>query len=491
MRILIRNCAVLDPDAPRGVREGQNIVIEDQRIAAVEPGAGEDASCEEVIEGRGLLAIPGLVNAHSHSPETIMKATSDRLPLEFWLARLFATCGAYTPREVYLACLVGAVEMLRTGTTAVVDHLWMAPAPSPELLDAAMQAYADVGIRAAVAPLIDDEDHVVRVAHASGFPLGETLLGRRRVPADADELLGLVEDFITRWHGRAEGRLQCFVGPSGIQWCSERLLATAAGLARRYRTGFHLHVLETRLQSYVCRERFGMPGVAYLQSIGVLGPNVSLAHAVWLDEEDLEAVAATGTRVVHNPASNLKLGSGIAPVRTMLDRGVTVALGTDGAASSDNHVLFDAIKLAGLVHNIRHPDPARWVSAREAVTMATEGGAAVLGLAGRLGRVAPGCLADIALLDMHTAVWTPVNDAFRQLAYCETGQSVRTVIVNGRVVMRDQVLTTLDEREVLAEARDVFSRRRAAVPDPTELARATDLLGRFREYVLARGGQPC
>jgi 5-methylthioadenosine/S-adenosylhomocysteine deaminase len=219
-----------------------------------------------------------------------------------------------------------------------------------------------------------------------------------------------------------------------------------------------MHLVETKIQAMVCYDLYGKSATMAMKERGPLGPDVSLAHSVWLDDADLDVLAETNSRVVHNPASNLRLGTGFAPVIEMLERGIEVAIGTDGSASSDNQIMFDTVKLAGLIHNLRSTDHRRWPSSRDVIRMATVSGAAALGMEGELGELKPGKLADIALLDTGTLQFTPLNDAFHHLAYVETGGSVHTVIVAGRVVVENGTLVTVDEESIREEARDAWAR---------------------------------
>jgi cytosine/adenosine deaminase-related metal-dependent hydrolase len=225
-----------------------------------------------------------------------------------------------------------------------------------------------------------------------------------------------------------------------------------------------MHLVETKVQAMVCFELYGKSATAAMKERGLLGPEVSLAHSVWLDDADLDTLAESNSRVVHNPASNLRIGSGFAPIIEMLERGITVALGTDGSASSDNQIMFDAMKLAGLIHNLRSTDHRRWPSSRDVVRMATANGAAALGMEGDLGELRPGKLADIALLDTKTLLFTPFNDAFRHLCYAENGSSVHSVIVDGRLVVEGGRVLTADEETIAEEARDAWQRMYRDLP---------------------------
>ncbi len=462
MSILIENCSILDEESPHGFREGMSILVEDNRIAQVSSSPIETTNAERTLPGKGLLAMPGLVNAHAHSPENYLRGMTERVPLELWLFDFFSSGVRFSPRESYLAAAFGAAEMLRTGTTSVLDHFWVNGGMTIEDLDPVMEAYRDVGIRAAVAPLVEDLRPELKAAIKNDPDLSSGPDDYE--PAlDVPDYLETLGAFFKKWHRSENGRLRCLAGPSGPQWCSEKVLSGSVEIAARFQGGVHMHADETKLQALLCREIYGSSSIAHMDRQGLLGPFVSLAHCVWVDDRDIEILAETGATVVHNPASNLKLGSGFAPILDMQEKGVSIALGADGSASSDNQVLFDILKLTGLIHCARELDHRRWLSARDVVTMATVGGTKALGLAGELGELKPGMLADIALLRMDTSFFAPLNDAFRQLVYCENGSSVETVIVDGRIVVEQGRLSTLDQDSVLSEFREAWERTRDSI----------------------------
>lgn len=462
MRILIKGCALLDESAPDGYAESRNVLIEGNRISQVTSSPISEDGAEKVIDGRDRLAIPGLINAHTHSPENFPKATKEQVPLELWLHDLFLI-GEFSPREIYLSTMLGALEMLKSGTTATLDHFWMGAGLSPEGLDAAMHAYADSGLRAGVAPLVEDSDRVLRAAVAVR-PKLKALTKRMSEPMDAKTYVELLEWFFAKWHRAEEGRLLCLAGPSGPQRCTDELLQSSLEVARRYEGGWHTHLVESKVQALVCFEIYGKSATAAMKERGLLGPDVSLAHCVWLDDADLDTLADSDARVCHNPVCNLRIGSGIAPVIEMLERGVSVGLGTDGSASNDNQVMFDAMKVAGLTHTLRTTDHRHWPSSRDILRMATVGGAATLGMEHELGELKPGRIADITLLDTSTLFFTPLNDAFLQLTYAEKGTSVRTVIVDGKVVVEDGVVLAVDEESVRGEAREAWAKWHRRMP---------------------------
>ena len=485
MRLLIKACSlILDLNEPRGVRSDESILIEGNRIIAVGT-IPADTPVDFVIDGQQRFAIPGLINAHTHSPENYVRATAEGLPLEPWLALLYGISEPYSPRDHYLCCLLGAIEMLLSGVTSVLDHFWMVPAPTLDALDAGMHAYRDVGMRAGIAPLFRDAMYDVEAGEALGFHLQETFYGRLndalpKVP----EMIALQDEFFRRWHGAEGGRLSCYTGPSGTQWASDDLLIESMAQARRHGGGLHMHLSETRLQDWAQRQRFGKTPVAWLAEHDLLGPDVSLAHSVWITDRDVQTIAEHGACVVHNPAANLKLGSGLAPIRKLIDAGATVAIGADGSASSDNQVLFEAMRLAALIHNPREDDSTRWITARDVVRMATDGGACVLLHPNDLGKIAVGHLADITLLDLSAPNLTPLNDPLKHLAYCETGASVHTVIVDGAIVVDARQLTTINVPDILAEISDRAAHRLHHKPVTPEVLEAVARFSAFQQHIM-------
>jgi guanine deaminase len=475
--LLIEGCAVLDEAAPWGHHPNRHIAVAGSTIVGVSeerpPGP-----FGRVIDGRHFLAIPGLVNAHTHSTENYARATDERLPLEPWLVHTIWALDGLSERDAYLAAMVGVIEMLLSGTTSVIDHLGVGPAGGVGHLGAAMQAYRDSGIRAGIAPLIRQSFLDAEDGQARGHGTAETVLSRGPRRTD-DEWVELMEEFFRLWHNAEGGRLRCWTGPSGVQWATPEFLHRCLDLSRRHGAGLHMHLMESRVQDHVIRTKYGRTAVALLESEGLLGPDVSLPHSIWLTDRDVGRIARAGAVPVHNPAANLRLGSGLAPIRKFLEAGVTPGLGADGSKSSDHQNMFAHLHLAALIHNAGNPVPDTWIATREAFRMATAGGAAALLLPGRLGRLKPGYLADITLLDLRSPSLTPFNDAFHHLAFTELGRSVDTVIVDGRPVVEGGRIVTFDAAAILEEVRAATRERVHRRPFPREWREARD---RFMAY---------
>jgi guanine deaminase len=270
------------------------------------------------------------------------------------------------------------------------------------------------------------------------------------------------------------------VAPTIPNQATDELLDGCAALAREYGVGFHTHLAESKVQVVESRRRWGKSIVARLADHRVLGPGFVGAHSVWLDDDDLRMLADAGAAVAHNPGSNLRLGVGIAPVREMLDRGLAVGLGTDGSTCADNQNLFEALRIASVISTVRFPhETARWLDADTVWGLATTGTARVLGQPGDLGAVAPGRKADLALLRADSAFLRPLADPVKALVYAETGASVDTVLVDGRVVVEGGRVTTVDEARIYARAQEAADRQRERA------AEAWALAGRLAPYVAA------
>lgn len=449
--IVLRGARALQGENFEFGPEPLDIVIEEDRIASLGP-VGSGGSGAEVMDLAGRLLVPGLVNSHFHSHEHFMKGRTENLPLELWMHQMrSATTVPLNPRQTYLRTLVGAIDALRTGTTTVVDDLILGASIDRENLEAVFQAYEDVGLRALVGfammnrPVVDNFPFVKEV-----FP--ESLLAQLRAlprPTEA-EYLGLCAELAGSRHPQSR-RVGVLVSASAPQRCTEDFLAACRRLADDHALPVITHVQETRLQVVTGGVFYGSPMVEYLDRIGFLASNTSLVHAVWLNPREIDALARRGATAQHNPWSNLTLGSGVQPVRELLERGVNVSLGSDGTCSTVTANMLTVLGSAAALSKIRGDDYSRWLSAREALTIATQGGANALGFAGKLGVLKQGALADLVGYRLDTAAFSPLNDPVRQLVYAERGAGVEFSMVAGRVVMCDGRLLGIDEPRILTE----------------------------------------
>jgi cytosine/adenosine deaminase-related metal-dependent hydrolase len=457
--ILIENVAILTLDESDRYFERGDILIEGNRLEQVGGNVEERRAdrCRR-IDGRRFLAAPGLVNAHTHTPGALSAGTQDRAshPAFMWLNQ--ADTSNRTMREVHVSAMLNAAQMMLAGITTCIDHF---PAQNfgPEDVAAAVEAYRASGMRTVLGLRIFDGEF------ADIFPTDRPLpadiareLGELQPlpPRPLREIRDLVESSIAAYH-RPEGRVSVFPAPTNPVRCSDELLAMCRDVARQHDTGIHTHLLESRVQATLAQRRYGCTMVEHLERLEFLGPGLSCAHTIWIGDEDIDRLAATGTIVVHNPESNLKLGTGIAPIAKMVARGVVIALGTDGSVTNDNLVLHEAIRLAAMLGRVSEPDRSKWVTARQALGMATDGGARATRLAHAIGRLQPGYCADVVLYDLHTPVWTPLNDPVQQMVFAETGGSVHTVIIDGEIVVEDRRIVAFDAEQTMAEARPMLN----------------------------------
>jgi cytosine/adenosine deaminase-related metal-dependent hydrolase len=483
--VLFRDVLLWDPTDPEGMTGPTDLLVADGRIAAIGSSARSALEIERVVDGAGHhVLLPGLINAHFHSPANHLKGSLPSLPLELFM--LFESPAdpelTPTPREAYLRTMLAVIEMLKTGTTSVQDDAFVMPAPTPEIVDAIMQAYADSGIRATVALDQPELSETQKLPPYPGLPDDPA-------PVDAADLLAAYDHLISRWHGAADDRLRAAVSISAPQRVSPEYFEALDELSRRHDLPLFAHMLETRVQRTLAgaQPRFaGRSLVRYTADLGLLSDRVNVIHAVWVDDDDLRLIAGAGAVIAHNPVSNLRLGSGIAPFRAFRRHGIPVALGSDEAICDDSANLWGVVKAAGLVHNVTGLDSDDWPTAHEVLDALWTGGAAAMRRSGELGVIREGALADLAMLDLWTTAFTPLSSLPGQLVYCEYGQSVRLTMVAGRIVAEGGRVVSVDEDALLAEAREAFAAKLPAVRRAR--ARASELLPAYQGMVRASAG---
>ena len=434
--LVITGGDVVTMDAHRRVLSPGAVAVDGPDIVAV--GSPEDIArrfdAAETIDASGEVVLPGLVNTHTHAPMVMYRGLADDLALMDWLQKYIFPAEARTvsPEMVRIGTRLAALEMIQSGTTTFADMYYF-------------------------------EEEVARAAKAAGLRgvLGETVIGfpvpDARTPADA---LRRAEAFIREFAG--DELITPAIAPHSTYTVDEPTLRAVRALADRDKAPILIHVAETEDEVRIIEQRHRMTPVAWLASIGFLGPDVVAAHGVWLTDDDIAILRRTGTKVSHNPESNMKLGSGIAPVPRLLAAGVTVGLGTDGAASNNDLDMFGAMRQAALLHKVALRDPLA-IPAEVALEMATIDGARALGLEKKIGSLEVGKRADVIVVSMRGARQTPMYNPVSHLVYVCRGGDVTTTVVNGRVLMRDRRMRTLDERVVLADARALARKVREAV----------------------------
>ena len=437
----------LDPERP--VVEGGFVAIAGDRIVAV--GEGYEISgfqADRVISCRGRLVMPGLVDCHNHLFQSLGRTLGEGLPGWEWLSRfMWPYAAEITPEETEAAVYLGAVEAALAGTTSLLDHHY--GRTDYETTLAVAGAIEEVGLRGVVARGV--AGGYTALAELQGFP-------KKAFPvSDADEL-DITEACI---RARPPGsRVAVWPGPINTVYTDQNLLASAVSLARSHGTGWHTHLSAPKSDPDVYREAYGLRPGMWLHREGLLGPDAVLAHATWVDDEEIEAIGSTRTAVVHCPMSNQYVPYGVMPMRRLLDAGATVGLGTDGSTCGHRQDLFENMKMLVLMHRLAELDPGA-SSAAEALRIATTGGATALGI--DAGRLAPGALADVIVVDTSRAHLTPVHDPRTALVYSARGSDVTMNIVGGQVIVEDGRYTRVDQDEVISEAR----------------RRATELIGRI------------
>ncbi len=452
-----------------------DIVLKAGRIARIAP-AGSKPPEGRVIDARNRLCAPGLINGHTHSHEGFFKGRHENLPLELWMNNVRPNPPIrFTERQVYVRTLIGAIEALRSGTTTIVDDLNVSPTLDPALVEAAMRAYRDIGIRAYVGITLFDRPFFRGMPLVDEMFPPELLAELDALPKpDGAALLAFFRELASKYHWSRD-RVSVIAAPSAPQRCTDDFLRAIRAMADEFALPAMIHVQETRLQAVAGPLMYGCSMIEHLFNLGFLKHNTTVIHGVWLRPQEVALLAATGATVQHNPLSNLKLGSGVAPIRALLDAGVNVSLGTDGCGSIETVNMQAVLAGAALLHKIRGDDPGRWVGAAEAFRAGTIGGATALGRGQDLGVVAEGRVADLALYRLDSIPFVPLNDARGQLVYNETGASLDLLIVGGEVVVEGGRLTRIDEAAIITE---IGEEHRALLP---EILRAERDAGRISD----------
>lgn len=436
-----------------------DVVIEAGHIAAIKPVGEVRANADEVVMLEDCVLAPGLINGHQHSHEHFQKGRTENLPLELWQHMVRGRCPVQlTPRQAYLRTMIGAIESLRTGCTTMVDDLSLGVGVDPEVVEAILQAYDDSGLRVMLGFAMMDKPMV------DNFPFVDELLPKELLrnlraaqPPDPQALVQLVKKLARDGRHPQGHRVSVLVSASAPQRCTTEYLMQLRALADELDLPLITHVQETRLQVVTGLQFYGKPIVEYLDSIGFLKPRTSLVHAVWLNPREIEALARSGATAQHNPWSNLLLGSGVQPVRELLDAGVNVSLGSDGGCSTVTLNMLQVLGSAAGISKLRGDDSTRWLSAKQAWQAGTQGGAKALGFEGQLGCISEGMKADLVAYRCKSLSLTPLNDPLRQLAYAERGAGIEFVMVDGKVVLKQGALTQINEGALIDEIAECFN----------------------------------
>ena len=434
--LIVTNAIVVTMNPDGAVIQQGAVAVDGADIVAVGPAMDVTTRfrAKETIDAAGQIVLPGLVNTHTHAPMVLYRGLADDLALSEWLEKYIFPAEAKTvsPEFVRAGTRLAALEMIESGTTTYADMYYF-------------------------------EEEIAKETKAAGLRgvLGQTVIrfpvADAKAPADS---LARADRFIAAYKG--DPLITPAVAPHAIYTLDAETLRAARDLSRRHNVPTLIHLAETREEAQNAEAQFKQSPVRYLDGLGFLGPGVLAAHGVWVSEPDIALLTMRGVGVSHNPESNMKLASGTAPVPAYLRADAAIGLGTDGAASNNDLDMFEAMRMASLLHKLQSADP-RAVSARVALEMATIRGARALGMAAQIGSLEPGKRADLIAVDVSGARQTPMYDPVSHLVYVARGNDVRTTIVNGKVLMRDRRVLTLNTADVLRDARGWADKVRAAV----------------------------
>jgi 5-methylthioadenosine/S-adenosylhomocysteine deaminase len=432
--VIIHNGMLVTMNGDFEIIENGFLTISGNRIADFGPGSVDTRKTgAEIIDAQGGLVLPGLINAHTHAAMTCLRGLADDMPLMTWLDKfVFPVEANITKEMIYWGTLLACLEMIRSGTTTFCDMYLF----EHEVARAAKEA----GMRALVGEVLYDFPSPNYGSIENGFHYTENL--------------------IQEW--RHDPLILIGIEPHAPYTCSPFLYERANLMCHDYDVPLITHLSESERELHICQERYGTTPVLHLDRLGILGSHVIGDHCVCVTDQEIEAMAQRGVRVVHNPESNMKLAVGVAPVPQMLKRGITLGLGTDGCASNNNLNMFGEMDMAAKLHKVANKDTTI-MDARTVLSLATLGGARALGLGDLVGSLERGKLADMIILDIHKPHLTPFYQPYSHLVYAANGSEVTTSIINGRIIMRDNLMVNLDEERIMAKAVEIGRNIRAFV----------------------------
>lgn len=459
---------VLDPHSGKAARK--DLLIEHGKIAQIGAPGTLATTAAPLHDASDRLIIPGLINAHTHGHANLMKGVAEAWTLEASLTNGPWLAGMRDPETIYLSTLLGVIDMLSKGCTACFDLVYEFPRPTRAGFFAAARAYADAGMRAVLAPMVADQtlfQSIPGLVEALPADLRDTV-GKFEL-ASGERTIEAIEA-IAAEQGEMPDGVTMAIAPTIPHHCSERFLTACMDIADRHQLPIHMHIAESRLQAVVARRTYGRSAVRYLADIGMLRPSFTAAHGVWLDNDDLDLLAEHRCSIAHIPASNFRLGSGVAHVRPMLDRGINVGLATDGANSSDALSMLQAMRLASFGARIFAGPREDWLPAGEIIKLATQGGAKLLGLAS-CGRMEQGACADLALFDLGHIDFIPDTDPVNQLVTCADSASVTDVMVGGAFKLLNRKIVSVDTTGLRDRVQASVARLAATTSEARRLAR--------------------
>lgn len=427
-RLLIRGATILTMEGPDAIIETGEILIEDGWITHVGlPGSASGSfDMDEIIEADGQVAMPGFINCHTHASMTLLRGYADDLPLMTWLSeKIWPFEGKMTGEDIYWGAMLACLEMIKSGTTCFGD-------------------------------MYDGMHHVARAVEETGMRamLSRGMIG---ITPTADKALLDAEELARNWNGKADGRITVMLGPHAPYTCPPEYLEKVMNLAAKYKLGINIHVAETLTEVADIKKQYGLTPVKHLDHLGLFKFPVLAAHCVHLDDEEMGILAQKAMGIAYNPQSNMKLASGIAPVARLLELGATVGIGTDGTASNNNLDMLEELRAGSYLQKVSTMNP-EVIPAYRALQMATIDGALCMGLGDRVGLIKEGMRGDVILLDTQEPHMCPQHNLVANIAYAANSSDIRTVVIDGKVVMLDRVVLTIDEDKVLYEVRERAAR---------------------------------
>lgn len=439
---VIRGAQVLDVVARKVCL--QDILIRNGSIVDVGPAEMAVAEGTVVIDATDCIVMPGLINAHTHGHGSLGKGLGDKWSLELLLNALPWAGAGLTLEEKETAAQLNAAEMILKGCTAAYDMFFEFPSPSKEGLRLAARAYNEIGVRVQLAPMMADTTFYQAIPGLlDSLPAPHRALANAMSTASHQEHLAACADMLNAWdHDRDWARPA--LGPTIPLHCSDEFLRGCRDLAKDFDAGIQMHLAESKVQATAGITRYGKTLAAHIDSLGLIGPRFVGAHGVWLDDDDLKIIRDRGASIAHNPGSNLRLGSGIAPAAKMRDSGINFGIGTDGSASSDNQNMFEAMRAASFVSRMHSVDPENWLGTWDVLHAATLGGAQLMGMDSVIGQVSPGFKADLVFLDLANINFVPLNNIANQIVNCEDSSAVKNVMVDGRMILKDRKFVSFD-----------------------------------------------
>ena len=466
--LLLSGGLVLDPEF--GSTNRKDLLIANGKISAIGAPGTLEATAAIRHDARDRLIMPGLVNAHTHGHANLMKGVAEAWTLEASLTNGPWLAGTRDPETIYLSTLLGAIDMLSKGCTACFDLFYEFPRPTKEGFAAAARAYADAGMRAVLAPMVADKSvfrSIPGLADALPPDLRETV-GKFDL-ASGEQTIAAIEAIASAQADLPDG-VTMAIAPTIPHHCSERFLRDCMDIADRHELPIHMHIAESRLQAVVAQKIYRRSALDYLADLGLLRPSFTAAHCVWVDGHDLDLLAEHGCSIAHIPASNFRLGSGIAHLKPMLERGINIGLATDGANSSDALSMLQAMRLASFGARAFAGPREKWPKATEIVRLATQGGADALGLT-NCGRMERGACADLTLFDLNHVDFIPEIDLVNQLVTCADSAAVTDVMVGGAFRVRDRKVISVDTAGLRDRVRECVAKLAATTVDARALAK--------------------